>query len=259
MKIARYQIGQDIAYGILSDDRQLKRLRRSPFESLETMDRVDALDEVRLLAPVATTRVFGAGLNYVSHIKEAGQTAPKFPMLFMKPDTAVIGPEDGIVYPSGSTVVDYEGELVAVIGRKARHVSEAEALDAVLGYTCGNDVSERTIQFAEMKTGTMLVGKSFDTFCPLGPVIATGLDPANLELEARLNGERRQHINTSDLLFSVAQLVAYISRAITLLPGDVLLTGTPAGVGPVAPGDVVEIEIEGIGVLRNPVVAENAA
>ncbi|HUT48140.1 MAG TPA: fumarylacetoacetate hydrolase family protein [Alphaproteobacteria bacterium] len=257
MKIARYRIDQDTTYGVLTEDGQLKRLRGSPYESLETTDQVDALDDVRLLAPVEAPRVFGAGLNYVSHIAEAGQKTPEIPMLFMKPTTAVIGPDDEIVYPTGSTVVHFEGELTAIIGRKARHLSEDDALDAVLGYTCGNDVSERTVQFAEMAMGTMLVGKSFDTFCPIGPIIATGLDPTNLELEARLNGERRQHINTSDLLFSVAQLVAYLSRAMTLLPGDVLLTGTPAGVGPVAPGDMVEIEIGGIGVLRNSVVAES--
>jgi 2-keto-4-pentenoate hydratase/2-oxohepta-3-ene-1,7-dioic acid hydratase in catechol pathway len=256
MKIARYQIGQETAYGILREDGQLERLRGSPFDTLEASGRVDALDEVRLLAPVEAPRIFGAGLNYVSHIAEAGQKTPEIPMLFMKPTTAVIGPEEDIVYPAGSTVVHYEGELTAVIGRRARHLSEDEALDAVLGYTCGNDVSERTVQFAEMAMGTMLVGKSFDTFCPIGPVIATGLDPTSLELETRLNGRRCQHINTSDLLFSVAQLVAYLSKAMTLLPGDVLLTGTPAGVGPVKPGDVVEIEIGGIGTLRNPVVAD---
>jgi 2-keto-4-pentenoate hydratase/2-oxohepta-3-ene-1,7-dioic acid hydratase in catechol pathway len=196
------------------------------------------------------------GLNYVSHIHESGLPTPKFPMLFMKPLSAVIGPGEPIVYPRKGRHVDYEAELVAVIGKRARHVPEERALDYVLGYTCGNDVSERVIQKAEMSTGVMLVGKGFDTFCPLGPVIATGLDPTNLDVMARLNGEQRQKGSTSDLLFSVAHLVAYLSEAMLLLPGDVIMTGTPAGVGPIAAGDVVEIEISGVGVLRNPVVAE---
>ena len=177
-------------------------------------------------------------------------------MLFMKPSTAVIGPEAPIVYPHIGKEVHYEGELAVVIGRKARCVSQQEALDCVFGYTCANDVSERTIQFAEMKTGCLLIGKGFDTFCPLGPIIVTDLDPGSLELDTRVNSQERQHANTSDLLFTVDKLIAYISEAVTLLPGDVILTGTPSGVGPVTPGDLIEIEISGIGVLRNPVVAE---
>ena len=153
--------------------------------------------------------------------------------------------------------MEYEAELAAVIGKPARHIPEESALEYVLGYTCGNDVSERVVQFAEMKMGALLVGKGFDTFCPLGPVIATGLDPTNRDVMARLNGELRQNGNTSDLLFSVAKLVSYISESMLLLPGDVIMTGTPSGVGPIAPGDVVEIEISGVGVLRNPVVAED--
>ena len=146
--------------------------------------------------------------------------------------------------------------MAVIIGKQTRRVSETEALDYVLGYTCGNDISERVIQFAEMEMGCMLLGKGFDTFCPLGPVIATGLDPTNLDIKTRLNGEVKQDSNTADLLFSVAHLVSYISAVMTLLPGDVIMTGTPSGVGPIAPGDTVELEISGVGVLRNPVVAE---
>lgn len=256
MIIARYRVGNMTAYGIRQEDGSYRRLAGSPFDSLDTTDRVDAAADARLLAPVAPPRIFGVGLNYVSHIKESGHAAPQFPMLFMKPPTAVIGPEDAIVYPRQGKEVHFEGELAVIIGRSGRRVPEGRALDHVLGYSCANDVSERVIQFAEMATGCMVIGKSFDTFCPLGPVIATGLDPTNLELRARVNGEQRQSINTADLLFSVAKLVAYISDAITLLPGDVIITGTPAGVGPIKPGDSVEIEIGGVGVLRNPVVAE---
>ena len=177
-------------------------------------------------------------------------------MLFMKPATAIIAQGEPIVYPAHGKVVHHEAELTAVIGRETRRVSEEAALDYVLGYTCGNDVSERVIQAAEMQMGAMLVGKGIDTFCPLGPVIATGLDPTDIDVRARVNGETKQSSNTSDLLFSVAHLVSYISESVTLLPGDVILTGTPEGVGPIGPGDTVEIELSGVGVLSNPVVAE---
>ena len=154
--------------------------------------------------------------------------------------------------------IEYEGELVVVIGKETKDVSEADALDHVLGYTCGNDISERVIQRQEMSQGCMLMGKGFDTFKPMGPYIATDLDPTDLELTTRLNGEIRQHTSTSDLIFPVAKLIEYISDAITLLPGDVIYTGTPAGVGPVEPGDSVEVEIGGIGILKNTIVAEEA-
>ena len=256
MKIARYETDQKIYYGILNNDGRLQRLKGDPFESREIDGAIDNIDTVRLLSPVPPPRVFGAGLNYVTHIREAGQKTPEIPMLFMKPSTAVIGGDEPIVLPRQCKEVHFEGELTAVIGRTARNLSEEEALSAVLGYTCANDVSDRPIQFAEMAMGCLLIGKGFDTFCPLGPVIETDLDPANLELETRVNGVVRQKINTSDLLFSVAQLVAYLSQAMTLLPGDVVITGTPSGVGPMQPGDVIEVDIAGIGVLRNHVVAE---
>jgi 2-keto-4-pentenoate hydratase/2-oxohepta-3-ene-1,7-dioic acid hydratase in catechol pathway len=255
MKIARYRANGRTFYGALDGDR-LTRLAGSPFDGLALTSETDRLADVRLLAPVEPPRIFGVGLNYKAHIAESKHGTPKIPMLFMKPGTTVIGPEDVIVYPREGTEVHFEGELAVVIGRKARRVSEADALGCVLGLTCADDVSERPIQFAEMAMGCLLVGKAFDTFCPLGPVIATGLDPANLDLRTRVNGKQRQSTNTSDLLFPVAYLVSYLSQAITLLPGDVIITGTPAGVGPVQPGDVVEVEIDGIGILRNSVAAE---
>ena len=256
MKILRYSANGQARHGVLEDDGSILDLVGSPFGDFNVGPKRAEVGEVKLLAPVEPSKVIGVGLNYVSHIHEAGATTPNFPMLFMKPQTAVIGPDDPIVYPKKGETVEYEAELAPVIGKAARHVPEERALDYVLGYTCGNDVSERVIQAAEMATGVMLIGKGFDTFCPLGPVIATGLDPTTLGLRSRLNGEPRQDSNTSDLLFSVAKLVSYVSEAMWLLPGDVIMTGTPSGVGPIAPGDVVEIEIEGVGVLRNPVVAE---
>lgn len=255
MKIARYRVDGAAHYGILEGD-TLQRLAGSPYESLATAGPQDALSAATLLSPVESPRIFGAGLNYVSHIREGGNETPQIPMLFMKPSTAAVGPGEPIIYPPEGQNVHFEGELAVVIGKTARRVSEADALNAVLGYTCANDVSERVIQAKEMALGCLLVGKAFDSFCPLGPVIATGLDPENLELEAFLNGDKRQSINTSDLLFSCRQLVSYLSQAITLLPGDVIITGTPAGVGPVKPGDQVDITIEGIGTLTNPVIAE---
>jgi 2-keto-4-pentenoate hydratase/2-oxohepta-3-ene-1,7-dioic acid hydratase in catechol pathway len=255
MQIGRYEVGGRTYYGILEGD-AFRRLKGSPFQSLATDGATDPRGNVKLLCPVEKPRLFGVGLNYVSHVKEAKAETPKFPMLFMMPDTAACGPGDAIIYPHEGKHVDFEAELAVIIGRKARRIPREKALDIVFGYSCANDVSERVIQFAEMKTGCMLIGKSFDTFCPIGPVIATDLDPGNLNMEGFVNGQRKQSINTSDLLFDVPHLISYISQAITLLPGDVIITGTPAGVGPVVPGDVVDIVIEGIGTLSNPVVAE---
>ena len=255
MLIARYAIGGEIFYGALEGDR-LHRLAGSPFVSLGRTGVSDRLDAAQLLCPVEAPRIFGVGLNYVAHIQESGAKTPETPLLFMKPSGTAIGPGAPIVYPHEGKNVHFEAELAVVIGKTARRVTKADALGYVLGYTCANDVSERVIQKVEMDQGALLVGKGFDSFCPLGPVIATDLDPTNLKIGARVNGQTRQASNTSDLLFGVADLVTYLSSAMTLLPGDIIITGTPSGVGPVVPGDVVDIEIEGVGVLTNPVVAE---
>jgi 2-keto-4-pentenoate hydratase/2-oxohepta-3-ene-1,7-dioic acid hydratase in catechol pathway len=256
MKIARYALEDQVFHGLLRSDGMLERLEGSAFETPVRAGKTDPLSEVRLLAPVAAPRVFGVGLNYRAHAEESGKPVPEFPMLFMKPDSAVVGPGDPIVYPREGRRVDYECELAVVIGKSARRVSPAQALDVVLGYTCANDISERPIQWAEMAMGCLLIGKGYDSFCPLGPWIETEVDPGALDISTRVNGRMLQHSNTSDLIFGVPELVAYLSRAITLRPGDVIITGTPAGIGPLQPGDHVEIEIEGIGVLANPVVAE---
>ncbi len=255
MRIVRYDDG-NIRYGLMEEDGRLLPLASSPFESLARAGAATHIEQVRLLAPIAPGSIFAAGLNYVQHAREVNLPLPETPMFFMKPPSAVVGPGDSIVYPRQGQNVHYEGELAVVIGKKARHLSEQDALSCVLGYTISNDVSERVIQFAEMKQGTLLLGKGFDTFCPLGPCIATDLDPDNLDLETRINGEIKQQTNTSDMRFSVAKLISYLSAAITLRPGDVIMTGTPFGVGPMKPGDTVEIEISGIGILRNRVIAE---
>jgi len=254
----RYDAGAGPRTGRLAGDGTIEAMDGTPYGGARPSGGHVALDRVRLLAPVEPRRVFGIGLNYVNHIREVGAKTPEIPLVFMKPDSAVIGPGAPVVYPREAREVHYEAELAIVIGRRARRIPAARARDAILGYCCSNDVSERVIQRAEMAMGALVVSKGYDGFCPLGPWVDTDIDPGDLRIRARVNGETRQDSRTSDLLFGVEALVEYLARAITLEPGDVILTGTPAGVGPVVPGDVMEIEVEGLGVLRNPVVAEDA-
>ena len=257
MHIARYALDERVHYGIIENESAIARLQSSPFDGLKPSGAIDAPSAVRLLAPIERPRVFGLGYNYVAHSNEVGKAVPQLPVLFMKPSTSVIGPDESIVYPDDGQNIHFEGELTVVIGKKARHVSAANALDHVLGYTCGNDVSDRVLQRRESEFGCLLAGKGYDTFAPMGPVVATGLDPSKLGIITRVNGAVRQNGTTADLLFSVPELIAYLSRYMTLLPGDMIMTGTPAGVGPILVGDTIEVEIEGIGVLRNDVVAED--
>jgi 2-keto-4-pentenoate hydratase/2-oxohepta-3-ene-1,7-dioic acid hydratase in catechol pathway len=208
--------------------------------------------DVALLAPVIPrSKVVAIGRNYRAHAEELGNDVPAEPLMFLKPNTAVIGPGDVIVRPSQSERVDFEGELVVVIGRIAKNVPVEKALDVVFGYTVGNDVTARDLQRSD---GQWSRAKGFDTFCPLGPVIETEFDPSSAaRVVTRVNGEERQSAPLTDLMFPIAELIAYASSVFTLLPGDVIMTGTPAGVGPLVAGDEVEVEVEGIGVLRNTV------
>lgn len=258
MRIARYLIEGRVHYGIVEDERAIARLIGSPFEGIRLSGEKDSYSSARILSPVHLPRVFGAAYNYRAHTLEAGKTSPRAPVLFMKPSTAVIGTGEAIVYPVDGEIVHFEGELGVIIGKPARYVTESDARDFVFGYTCCNDVSDRVVQRRESEFGCLLAGKGYDTFAPLGPVVATDLDPSNLRIITRVNGATRQDGNTADLLFSVPYLISYLSRFVTLLPGDVIMTGTPAGVGPIQIGDVIEVEISGIGVLRNHVVAEVA-
>ncbi|MDR0960118.1 MAG: fumarylacetoacetate hydrolase family protein [Propionibacteriaceae bacterium] len=205
-----------------------------------------------LLAPVTPSKIVCVAKNYAAHAAETGAEVPASPMLFLKPPSAVVGPNQPIVLPSYSSDVDHEVELAVVIGRAARNVAPEEALSYVFGYTVGNDVSARDVQKTEPQ---WVRAKAFDTSCPLGPWIVTGLDPADLALRCHVNGELRQDGTTCDLVVDVAHLIAFASTVMTLLPGDVVLTGTPAGVGPLTGGDTVVCSVEGIGELRNPVVA----
>jgi 2-keto-4-pentenoate hydratase/2-oxohepta-3-ene-1,7-dioic acid hydratase in catechol pathway len=254
--IVRYALNGRVHYGIIEGESTIARLEDAPFEELRASGVKDELGSVRILAPIHQPRVFGLGYNYKAHSQEVGKAVPQLPILFMKPSTSVIGTGEAIVYPAGGENIHFEGELVVVIGKLARRVSEASALDYVLGYTCGNDVSDRVLQRRESEFGCLLVGKGYDTFAPMGPAIVTGLDPSNLKIITRVNGVVRQDGNTADLLFSVPYIIAYLSRHMTLLPGDMIMTGTPAGVGPIKVGDAIEVEIPEIGVLRNDVVAE---
>jgi len=248
-KYVRYSAGGKTANGILDGD-VVRELSGSLFESPRPTGKTVRLSEVTLLAPVVPSKVIAVGLNYKSHIGES--PAAKYPGLFAKMPTSIVGPEASIVIPSGAANVHFEGELVVIIGRRAKGVSVADAPRYIFGVTAGNDVSERDWQRADLQ---WFRAKAADTFGPLGPVIVTGINFGDLLLQTRLNGEIVQSQRTKDLIFDVPTIVSYISQFMTLEPGDVIYTGTPGSTKAMKAGDVVEIEIEGIGVLRNRVVA----
>jgi 2-keto-4-pentenoate hydratase/2-oxohepta-3-ene-1,7-dioic acid hydratase in catechol pathway len=225
----------------------------SPLGEFRRLDADVPLENVRLLAPVRPGKIICIGRNYVAHAKEHEVEVPEVPLLFLKPPSAVIGPGENIVLPPQSQRIEHEAEMVVVIGKKGRWIPIDEALDYVLGYTIGNDVTARDLQ---RRDGQWTRGKGFDTFCPIGPWILTDFDPADAMLTCYVNGEMRQMASTRDMVFSVRQLIAFASSVMTLEPGDLLFTGSPAGVGPLLPGDTVEVNIEGLGSLRNPVVEE---
>jgi 2-keto-4-pentenoate hydratase/2-oxohepta-3-ene-1,7-dioic acid hydratase in catechol pathway len=252
MRIVRYRHDGEVEFGVLEGE-VVEAITPHPFGPFQyTGNRADVGD-VKLLAPVLPTKVVGVGRNYADHAQELGNEVPSTPVIFLKPSTAVIGPGDPIVYPNGVDRVDYEGELAVIVGKVGRRLREEDALQGVLGFTCANDVTARTLQATD---GQWTRAKGFDTFCPLGPWIETDLDSSDLAVRTVVNDEQRQSSRTSLLERSVAALLAFISSVMTLLPGDVVLTGTPAGVGPLTVGDRVEVEVEGVGVLANPVVAE---
>ncbi|GIV69975.1 fumarylacetoacetate hydrolase family protein [Caldilinea sp.] len=211
------------------------------------------LDEVRLLAPVTPSKIACVGRNYAEHAAELGNEVPPEPLIFLKPPSSVIGPDQPVIYPSSSERVDHEAELAVVIGRRCRNVAEADALQYVFGYTVANDVTARDLQ---KKDGQWTRAKGFDTFAPIGPWIDTTFDPTDRTVRCLVNGEVRQQGATSWMIYSIPRIIAHIARFMTLEPGDVILTGTPSGVGPVKPGDVMTVEVEGLGAIRNPVVAE---
>ncbi|MFC2056764.1 fumarylacetoacetate hydrolase family protein [Chloroflexota bacterium] len=250
MKIIRFATGGKVRYGILSGQ-SIQAIEGKPFRAIKPAFSHYQLDEVKLLSPCLPSKIVALGLNYRSHAEEIKAPLPEAPLIFIKPSTTVIGPEDNIVYPPSSTRVDYECELAVVIKKSVWRVPLEKALDYVLGYTCFNDVTARDLQ---SRDGQWTRAKGFDTFAPVEPCIETELDPKNVIVETYLNGERKQRGNTSDLIYSVPKLISFISQIMTLLPGDIIATGTPSGIGPMFPGDTVEIKIEPIGTLRNSVV-----
>lgn len=248
-RYVRYSAGGSTSYGIL-DGETVRELAGDLFATPRATGRTHRLDQVRLLAPVEPRKVIAVGLNYLTHLGE--RPAATYPGLFAKLPTSIVGPGDDVIYPADATNLHFEGELVVVIGKRARNVPAAEAASYVFGVTCGNDISERDWQRSDLQ---WFRAKASDTFGPMGPAIVTGLDYGNLLLQTRVNGEVLQSQRTKDLIFDVPAIVSYVSRYVTLEPGDVIFTGTPGSTKAMKPGDLVEVEIEGIGVLRNRVKA----
>jgi 2-keto-4-pentenoate hydratase/2-oxohepta-3-ene-1,7-dioic acid hydratase in catechol pathway len=258
MRIVRFELQGRTGYGILEGEK-ISVLASTPYDGglANTTGEVVSLPAVRLLAPCEPSKIAAVGLNYIDHAAEFGHAVPSDPLIFLKPSTTVIGPGADIVYPAMSRQLDFEAELAVVIGKACRHVPAESFQDYVLGYTCINDVTARDLQ---KKDGQFTRSKSFDTFAPLGPWIETAIaDPDNLLVEAYLNGIRKQSSNTSNMVFSVGLLVSFFSRIMTLLPGDIISTGTPSGVGPMSPGDEIEVRVGGIGALKNRVVSERVS
>jgi 2-keto-4-pentenoate hydratase/2-oxohepta-3-ene-1,7-dioic acid hydratase in catechol pathway len=249
MKLVRFESGQQARYGVWEGD-VVKEVIGSIYGNFHVGSTSHLVGDVRLLAPVEPTKILCVGLNFRDHIAEIGFPTPQYPAHFLKPLTTLIGPDDPIVIPRVAEQVDYEGEVAAVIKRQIKDVSVEEAAQAILGYTCLNDITERPLSTAQ---GQLTRSKGFDTFAPVGPCIATGLDPSRLILRTFLNGTLMQEASLSDMIFSIPFLVHYLSQCMTLFPGDIISAGTPRGVAAMTPGDVVEVSVDGIGVLRNPV------
>ena len=250
MQFIRYQIGtQSPSYGWVFGDK-VGAVEGSLFGQYRRLEANLPLSAVRLLAPVEPTKIVCIGRNYIEHAREHDAEVPEIPLIFLKPPSAVIGPGENIILPPQSQRVEHEAELVIVMGKTCRWVSAEAALDYVFGYTVGLDITARDLQ---RRDGQWTRGKGFDTFCPLGPWIETELDPSDALITCHVNEAMRQMASTRDMVFTVRQILAFISSVMTLLPGDVVMTGTPAGVGPLISGDIVRVTIEGIGTLQNPV------
>ncbi len=248
MKIYRFRYRRKVFYGLLKEE-VLFPVKGSIFKNFQIDDSAIPISEVTVLPPVMPTKIVCVGRNYREHADELGNQVPPEPLLFLKPPSAIIGPNQPIIYPEVSSRVDYEGELAVVIKKKLKNLKEDDSWqDYVLGYTCFNDVTARDLQSKDVQ---FTRAKSFDTFAPIGPCLVSDLDPSGLQLKTFLNGKLVQSGNTRNMIFNVPYLIGYISRIMTLEPGDVIATGTPSGVGPMQPGDRVEVQIEGIGTLSN--------
>jgi 2-keto-4-pentenoate hydratase/2-oxohepta-3-ene-1,7-dioic acid hydratase in catechol pathway len=266
VRIARFTTGDDPQYGVVSggvdrlgipaEDTVVTALAGDPlYVGIKPTEKQHRLEDVRLLAPVLPrSKVIGIGRNYAAHASELGNDVPAEPLMFLKPNTSVVGPGDPVFYPRQSREVHFEGELAVVIGRICRDVVPEKVADVVYGYTIGNDVTARDLQRGDVQ---FTRAKGFDSFCPLGPWIETELDVTDLRVQTHLNGDVKQDGRTKDMIFDVPTLIAHVSSVMTLLPGDVILTGTPEGVGPMEVGDEVEVSISGIGSLTNKVVSRD--
>jgi len=253
MRFVRYQENSgSVRFGWVYQD-QVGPLEGNPFGQYRRLEVETPIEDVKILTPVLPGKVICVGRNYVEHAREHGAEVPQIPLLFLKPASCCIGPGEAIVHPPQTQQMEHEAELVVVIGKSGRWIPAEAALDYVLGYTIGNDVTARDLQ---RQDGQWTRAKSFDTFCPLGPWIDTDFDPSDALITCRVNDELRQMASTREMVFTVSQLIAFASTVMTLQPGDVILTGTPAGVGKLSPGDLIQIEIEGIGTLQNPVIRE---
>ncbi len=253
MQIVRYKAATgNVEFGWVYEGK-VGSIEGSPFTEYRRQVAEIPIEDVQLLPPIVPSKIICVGRNYVAHAEEHDAEVPKVPLLFLKPPSAVIGPGENIILPPQSQRVDHEAELVVVIQKRGRWIQTDEAFDYILGYTIGNDVTARDLQ---MRDGQWTRGKGFDTFCPVGPWVETEFDPADALVSCHVNGEMRQMASTRDMVFSVRQLITFASSVMTLEPGDLLFTGTPAGVSPLSPGDTVMVSIEGIGELTNPVISE---
>ena len=250
MHIVRFRAGDEARHGVIEGS-HIVEYAGTPYGTFRKARKKYPLKQSVLLAPVVPSKVVAVGLNYREHAQEQNLPVPSEPIIFLKPLSALSGPDDPIVVPSQAKRVDYEAELAIVIKKRCRHVAPGRAREHVLGYTCLNDVTARDLQ---ARDGQWTRAKGFDSFCPIGPCIVTDIDPNGVDIETYLNGERKQSSNTKYCIFPIEDVIARISAVMTLLPGDVIATGTPGGVGPMQPGDKVEVRIEGIGSLKNPVI-----
>ena len=255
MQLLRFRVGEDIPrYGWLHQN-QIGLIEGNPFGEFRRLEATIPIEKARLLAPVSPSKIVCVGRNYVAHAKEHQADIPEYPLIFLKPPSSVIGPNETIIIPPQSQQVEHEAELAIVIGKTGRWIPAEQATSIVYGYTIANDVSARDLQ---RRDGQWTRSKSFDTFCPLGPWIETDFDPSDAVISCYVNEDMRQMASTRDMIFGVRQLIAFITSIMTLYPGDVILTGTPAGVRPLSPGDIVKITIEGLGTLQNNVAQESS-
>ena len=249
MKFIRFLINGKEKNGIvIEEDHTVREIKGSIFDKYEILEKTYSLSEIKYLPPTIPTKIIALGLNYFDHAEELKLKIPEEPLIFLKPSTAVIGHKENIIYPKMTERLDYEAELGVIIKNKVKNIKPKEVYENILGYTCFNDVTARDLQ---KKDGQWTRSKSFDTFAPLGPYLVTDLEPNNLEIILRQNGKVKQHSSTSKMIFKIEEMVSFISQIMTLNPGDVIVTGTPSGVGELQVGDVVEVEIEGIGTLTN--------